>query len=52
MSAFEHLGFGSIDKQIQTATYSNAKYFGELNSKNESHGKGVYIYNEKDKNGK
>ncbi len=52
MSAFEHLGFKSIDKQIQTKTYSNVKYIGELNSNNQEHGKGVYIFNGKDNKGK
>ncbi len=52
MSAFKHLGFGVTDKQIQTKNFSIAKYFGELNSNNQEHGKGVDIFNEIAKNGK
>jgi hypothetical protein len=52
VSAFENLGFGVTDKQIQTKTFSNAKYIGELNSNNDRHGKGVTIFNEKEKKGK
>ncbi len=44
-SVLKHLGFGSIDRQIETKTFSTGQYFGELNSNNQEHGKGVIIYN-------
>ncbi len=49
VSAFKHLGFGATDKQIETMTLSDGKYFGELNSNNQEHGKGVMIFNDRKK---
>jgi hypothetical protein len=46
VSAFKHLGFGSTDKQIQTGNYLGIGFgkLGELNSKNQLHGKGIDIF--------
>ncbi len=41
----DYLGFGPLNKPIQTKTYPDYKYYGEFNADGEEHGRGIQIQN-------
>jgi hypothetical protein len=41
----DYLGGGALHTPLQTKTYSHYKYYGEVNSDGEEHGRGIEISN-------
>lgn len=45
---WDYLGKGALYTPLNTITYTDGKYFGEVNSNGEAHGRGIIIFSDHD----